>query len=230
MTLAYPRMIAGRGRHEIEIRKSRFICSIARVESDDDARAFVESIRKEFWNASHNCVAWSIGENGRLQRSNDDGEPAGTAGVPMLEVLRKRQLTDTVVVVTRYFGGVMLGAGGLIRAYGSAVSETVQLVGIVERQTLKNVSIRIGHDDAGRFEHSLRGSGFALGDVAYDGAGVTFSLAMDPAIVPGFAAWAADHSSGRGAVVIDGDTFVDVPVQDDGRNRDHTEGRCANDE
>ena len=106
-----PRIIARGGRHEIELRRSRFICSAERVDSEADAQAFVESIRKEFWNASHNCVAWSIGKNGHFQRSSDDGEPVGTAGTPMLEVLRRRGLTDTAVVVTRYFGGIMLGAG-----------------------------------------------------------------------------------------------------------------------
>ncbi len=213
MTGAYPRMIARRGRHEIEVRKSRFVCSVDRVRSEDEARAFVESIRKEFWNASHNCVAWSIGESGRFQRSNDDGEPAGTAGRPMLEVLRRRQVTDTVVVVTRYFGGVMLGAGGLIRAYGHAVTEAIDSVGIVESHTLTSVSVRIGHDDAGGFEHAIRSSGYPLEDVAYDGAGVMFSLTMEPAIVPYFDAWVAQHSGGQGAVVIDGDIFVDVPVR-----------------
>ena len=214
MTVAYPRMIAGPSRHEIEVRKSRFICSVDRAVSEEDGRSFVESVRKEFWNASHNCVAWSIGENGRSQRSNDDGEPAGTAGTPMLEVLRRRHLTDTVVVVTRYFGGVMLGAGGLIRAYGRAVAETIDTIGIVERRPLTAVSIHLGHDDAGRFEHAVRGSGYPLGNVTYDGAGVRFSLTMEPALVAGFGDWAAQYTNGRNAVVVEGETFVEVPVDD----------------
>lgn len=209
-----PRMIAQAGRHEIEVRKSRFICSVTRVACEEEASSFVEMMRKEFWNASHNCVAGSIAEAGRFQRSNDDGEPAGTAGTPMLEVLRRRQLTDTVVVVTRYFGGVMLGVGGLIRAYGRAVTETIDAIGIVERQTLTRISIRIGHDDAGRFEHALRSAGYPLQGVTYDGAGVRFSLTMDPGILSGFDAWVAERSHGRGTVLIDGDAFIEVPVLD----------------
>ncbi len=94
-------MIARGGRHEIEIRKSWFICTANRANTEEEARGYAESIRREFWDASHNCVAWVIGDDGRFQRSNDDGEPAGTAGMPMLEVLRRRTITDTVVVVTR---------------------------------------------------------------------------------------------------------------------------------
>lgn len=214
MTTAHPRMIARSGRHEIEVRRSRFICSVARVTAEEDARSFVEALRKEFWNANHNCVAWSIGVDGRFQRSSDDGEPAGTAGTPMLEVLRRRRLTDTVVVVSRYFGGVRLGAGGLIRAYGRAVTETIDATGIVERRTLTRISVRIGHDDAGRLEHAIRNSGFPLEHVAYDGAGVRFSLTMEPAMVASFDDWVAQHSNGRGAVELDGDMFVDVPVID----------------
>ena len=210
-------MIARTGRHEIEVRKSRFICTVDRVATEEEASAFVAKIRKEFWNASHNCVAWSIGESGRFQRSSDDSEPAGTAGTPMLEVLRRRRLTDTVAVVTRYFGGVMLGAGGLIRAYGRAVTETIDAIGIVERRTLTRISIRTGHDVAGRFEHALRSSGYPLDGVAYDGAGVRFSLTMEPTMVAGFDDWVAQHSNGRGAVKLDGDTFVDVPLLDPDR-------------
>ena len=214
MTVTYPRMIARASRHEIEVRKSRFICSVDRVVSEDEGRLFVELVRKEFWNASHNCVAWSIGENGRSQRSNDDGEPAGTAGTPMLEVLRRRHLTNTAVVVTRFFGGVMLGAGGLVRAYARAVAETIDTTGIIERRPLTAVSIRLGHDRAGKFEHAVRSSGYSLGEVAYDGAGVKFSLTLEPATVAGFDDWVAEHSNGRSVVEVQGDTFVDIPVAD----------------
>ncbi|MGN6485681.1 MAG: IMPACT family protein, partial [Thermomicrobiales bacterium] len=107
------RTIAHDGEHEIEIKRSRFIGSLARVTSEEEARAFIAARRKTHWEANHNCSAWIIGERGQLQRSNDDGEPSGTAGVPMLSVLQRNGLTDVVAVVTRYFGGTLLGAGGL---------------------------------------------------------------------------------------------------------------------
>lgn len=208
-------MIAHGGRHEIEVRKSRFICSADRATSEADARSFVGSIRREFWDASHHCVAWVIGEQGRLQRSNDDREPAGTAGAPMLSVLRRRQLTDTVVVVTRYFGGIKLGAGGLIRAYGQAVAEALDNIGTVERRTLSGVSVRIGHDDAGRFEHAIRSADHALPSVTYDACDVTFTLTMEPADLPEFREWVAQQSNGRASVVIGGSVSVEVPIDVD---------------
>ncbi len=214
MTAAPHRTIAGAGRHQITVRKSRFICSIERAASEGEARSFVEAVRKEFRDAGHNCVAWSIGEHGRFQRSTDDGEPAGTAGTPMLEVLRRRELTDTAVVVTRYFGGVMLGAGGLVRAYGRAVTETIDRTGIVERRPLTALSVYLGHDDAGRFEHAVRVAGLPLGNVAYDGDSVRFSSVMEPGMVAGFHDWVAEQSNGRGVVVDEGPTFVEIPVQD----------------
>ncbi len=107
-----------RGEHEIVIQKSRFIAHFARVETEEEAQDFIQEIKKQHWSATHNCSAYLIGEQDQIQKANDDGEPSGTAGVPMLEVLKKRELKDTVVVVTRYFGGIKLGAGGLIRAYG----------------------------------------------------------------------------------------------------------------
>ena len=110
----FPRLIATSGSHEIVIKKSRFICTLVRTTTEDEARAVIDDCKKRFWDANHNCSAYRVGENGRFQRSNDDGEPAGTAGSPTLAVLNRRDLTDVVAVVTRYFGGTLLGAGGLI--------------------------------------------------------------------------------------------------------------------
>src|SRR5690625_1939288 len=114
--------VKGYGKHEIIIQKSRFIAYFERAETEEEARTFIEEIQKKNWDASHNCFAYIIGPHDGIQKAHDDGEPGGTAGVPMLEVLKKRGLKDTVVVVTRYFGGTKLGAGGLIRASGSAVN------------------------------------------------------------------------------------------------------------
>ena len=114
--------IAGRSSAEIEVRRSRFVCDVERVESEEAAREFIEAIRSGSREARHHCTAFILGSNGAIQRSNDDGEPSGTAGAPMLEVLRGRGVSDVVAVVTRWFGGVLLGTGGLIRAYGDAVS------------------------------------------------------------------------------------------------------------
>lgn len=193
------RTVARKGTIELEIRKSRFICTIARATSDDDARAFIADRKKTHWDANHNCSAYIVGDRGEVQRTSDDGEPSGTAGVPMLNVLQKRELTDTVAVVTRYFGGTKLGAGGLIRAYGQAVSEAVDAVGIVERRELTQLAITAAFDDAGRLENTLRADGREPDDVTY-GAEVTLLLTVSPEEVPEIQAWIAELTSGRATV------------------------------
>ncbi|MFU2205294.1 YigZ family protein [Streptococcus pluranimalium] len=116
---------------EEEIKKSRFICHLKRVTSEEEARDFITAIKKEHYKANHSCSAMIIGENSEVKRSSDDGEPSGTAGVPMLTVLEKQDLTNIVAVVTRYFGGIKLGAGGLIRAYAGSVAQALNEIGLV---------------------------------------------------------------------------------------------------
>ncbi|MEH6937396.1 YigZ family protein [Bacillus sp. JJ664] len=154
--------VRGFGSHEIEIEKSRFICYINEVKSEQDAQQFILEIKKKHHDANHNCSAYLIGEKDEIQKASDDGEPSGTAGVPMLEVLKKRGLKDTVVVVTRYFGGKKLGAGGLIRAYGQSVSEGLNEVGIVERTLVKVINVRVSYKLIGKVEHALRNSNYHL--------------------------------------------------------------------
>ena len=119
--------VANEFRHEYIIEESRFITTICPCSTETDAQAFINRINKEFWDAQHNCTAYALGPKQEQQRSSDNGEPSGTAGKPMLEVLKKTGITNVAVVVTRYFGGIKLGAGGLIRAYSHSVSETLQL-------------------------------------------------------------------------------------------------------
>jgi uncharacterized YigZ family protein len=205
------RMIAATGSHELVVKKSRFICTVGRASSEEEARAFVAERKKQYWDASHNCSAWVIGERGELQRSNDDGEPSGTAGAPMLNVLNQRELTDTVAVVTRYFGGTLLGAGGLIRAYGQAVSDAIDRVGIVERRPLTVVAVEASHDEAGRLNNALRASPYPVADIVYD-ATVTFTLHLEEDAVEPFAAWLAETTSGRCTDEAVGIEYVEVPV------------------
>lgn len=203
------RMIARDGQHEIEIRKSRFICSLFRVTSEEEARERIDEMRKQYWDANHNCTAWAIGAGLRLQRSSDDGEPSGTAGVPMLEVLRRREITDTLAVVTRYFGGVMLGAGGLIRAYGGSVSGAIDEIGVVERKPLAIQTLVASYDDAGRIENAIRASDYPLTDVAYT-TDVTFELVMEPEQVEPFHHWIGELTNGAIIPADAGERFVEV--------------------
>ena len=154
------RTIKEDGQVQEEIKKSRFICHAKRVYSEEEARAFITAIKKEHYKATHNCSAFIIGERSEIKRTSDDGEPSGTAGVPMLGVLENHNLTNVCVVVTRYFGGIKLGAGGLIRAYAGSVALAVKEIGIVEIKEQAGILIQMSYaqyQEYGNFlkEHNL---------------------------------------------------------------------------
>ncbi len=154
-------------RHEIVIEKSRFICTLKKVHDEAEAQEFVKAMKKEFWDATHNCSAYIIDD--LQQRSNDDGEPSGTAGLPMLEVLRKNRLTNTAAVVTRYFGGIKLGAGGLVRAYTNSVAEAVRASGIAEKVLMSNFSFVYDLNSVGKILNVLYQQNiFQVADVEYN--------------------------------------------------------------
>ncbi|RIL51369.1 YigZ family protein [Mammaliicoccus fleurettii] len=163
------RLITIKSAHETEIviNKSRFIASIYPAETEEEAKAFIQSKKKEHHDATHNCSSYIIGPTMLIQKANDDGEPSGTAGVPMLEVLKKQQLHNVVVVVTRYFGGIKLGAGGLIRAYGSAVSQVIKEIGRIILLDAIPFEITLDYDQTGRFEHELQQTDYQLVDTSY---------------------------------------------------------------
>jgi len=161
-------VIARNGSAEVEAKRSRFLCTLERVESEAEARAVVERLRKQHWDARHHCSAFVLGPDAAIERSSDDGEPSGTAGAPMLEVLRGRGVSDVVAVVTRWFGGTLLGAGGLVRAYGDAVRAALDEVGLLERRLLRVFTIAVPHADAGRLESDLRSRGITVLGTTYD--------------------------------------------------------------
>ena len=139
------RTIKEDGQVQEEIKKSRFICHAKRVYSEEEARDFITAIKKEHYKATHNCSAFIIGERSEIKRTSDDGEPSGTAGVPMLGVLENHNLTNVCVVVTRYFGGIKLGAGGLIRAYAGSVALAVKEIGIIEIKEQAGIAIQMSY-------------------------------------------------------------------------------------
>jgi uncharacterized protein, YigZ family len=141
--------------HEIIIEKSRFLCTLKKVDNEIEAQTHIKALKKQYWDATHNCSAYIIGENMEYQKSSDDGEPSGTAGIPMLEILRKKGLHNVLAIVTRYFGGIKLGAGGLIRAYGKSVSETIQQAGIAQKELLTLAAFSEPPQDAGKILNLL---------------------------------------------------------------------------
>ncbi len=167
MTVVSYRTVAADAETEIEVKRSRFLTRIRRVESEADARMVIEGCRREFWDARHHCSAYVIGPAADLIRSNDDGEPSGTAGAPMLQTVAGRGLSDVVAVVTRYFGGTLLGAGGLVRAYSEAVAQGLDQAGTVRRTKRQLVDIRLEPAVVGKVENLLRVRGFVILGASY---------------------------------------------------------------
>lgn len=143
------------GTGEIVEKKSRFIATVAPVKSEEEAQSFIEHIRKQYWDARHSCTAFTIGSRHQLTRCSDDGEPAGTAGRPMLDVLLGENIHDTCAVVTRYFGGTLLGTGGLVRAYSGALREALNHAVILEKQKGVRLEIRSDYADLGRIQYLI---------------------------------------------------------------------------
>lgn len=166
MTTEYKTVYEG-GEGEIVEKKSRFIAAVKPVSAEDDALAFIESVKKKHWNATHNCFAYVIGERSELARCSDDGEPNGTAGKPMLDVLQGEELRNTAVVVTRYFGGTLLGTGGLVRAYSQAVKAGLASSVIITK--IRGVKLRIGIDytGLGKIQYILGQKGLRILDSEY---------------------------------------------------------------
>ncbi len=207
-------------RHELEIKRSRFITVLRRADSEEAARDLVAGLRREFHDARHHCSAFILGPDRNIQRSSDDGEPSGTAGVPMLEALSKREtapgvadLSDVSAVVVRYFGGILLGAGGLVRAYSESVSSVLSLVPLVRRSRLRICSAEVPHAAAGRLENDLRAAGFVMAETSYAAHHTVLRVAV-PDNVRAIAD-AADRlqslTAGATALSPGGTEWVDVP-------------------
>ena len=152
---------------EIVIKRSRFIGHAAPVETEEEALRYIEEIRKKHAQATHNCYAYLVGERDQYQKQSDDGEPSGTAGKPILEVLKKQKLKNVAVVVTRYFGGIMLGAGGLVGAYTDAAVAGIQAAGPIVRKLHQEVHIEADYTWHGKIEHELRVSGILIKETQF---------------------------------------------------------------
>ncbi|MFP7479038.1 YigZ family protein [Terribacillus saccharophilus] len=199
------------GSHEIVIQKSRFIGHVKRVETEEEAIAFVQKIKKEHKDATHNCSAYMIGEHDLIQKASDDREPSGTAGVPILEVLKKKGLKDTAVVVTRYFGGIKLGAGGLIRAYSGSAAQSIDEIGVVKRQLMQLAEIHIDYTLLGKVENELRQSAYTLRTIDYADR-VVLHVAMQSGQEEEFQAFVTDMTSAQAEITFGGQEYIEEDV------------------
>ncbi|KHL05245.1 Xaa-Pro dipeptidase [Sinomonas humi] len=211
--------VDGEHRHELEIKRSRFITVLRRAETEEEARSLVAELRREFHDARHHCSAFVLGPERMAQRSNDDGEPSGTAGVPMLEALLKgsavdgeADLSDVAAVVVRYFGGILLGAGGLVRAYSESVSRALARAPLVRRERLRLMSVEAPHGSAGRLENDLRSFGVSVLGTDYGPTAATLRLAVEDTERAGadFKERLATLTGGSCAAVELGTSWVDL--------------------
>ncbi|AKK11432.1 YigZ family protein [Corynebacterium uterequi] len=196
--------------HELDIKRSRFITSLRRVRGEDDARAFINEVKARYPDARHNCSAYvvHVDDANPIERSSDDGEPSGTAGRPMLEQLKGSGMRDIAAVVTRYFGGIKLGAGGLVHAYSEAVGLTLESVPQRTRSLRELYLVEASHADAGRLEAELRARGVAVTDADY-GASVTLTVAVAPGSRDGLADMLAALTRGQAEPVEAGTAWVE---------------------
>ncbi|MYU23085.1 YigZ family protein [Streptomyces sp. SID8352] len=203
------RTVARAGVHETEINRSRFLCALAPAATEEEAQAFIAGVRREHAAATHNCWAYVIGADASVQRASDDGEPGGTAGVPMLQMLLRRDMRYVVAVVTRYYGGVKLGAGGLIRAYGGAVGEALDDLGTLTRRRFRLATVTVDHQRAGKLQNDLRATGRTVRNVRY-AEDVTLEIGLPDADVDAFRGWLADATAGTATFEPGGEAYGDA--------------------
>lgn len=192
------------GSQEIVIKKSRFIGHAKPVSSEEEAVSFIEAVKKEHWNATHNCSAYVVGDRDQHQKALDDGEPSGTAGKPILEVIKHRGLKNVAVVVTRYFGGIMLGAGGLVRAYTDGAVAGIDAAEPIVNALHREVYVDVDYAWYGKIENELRGQGYLVGNVAFTDR-VRVLCLPEAGDADRFRAWITDVTQGQ-AVLAEGET------------------------
>lgn len=204
--------VAGYGEDMIVIERSRFIGYAQRVTTEEEATAFIAMIKKKHWDATHNCSAFVIGENDQIQRSSDDGEPSGTAGKPILECIKKNGVKDTVVVVTRYFGGIKLGAGGLVRAYTAGTVTALKAAKIVVHTLHQKISVNVDYHWWGKVENELRLTDQRVIGTDYTDR-VTAHVSIPDGLQDDFIAGMVDLTNGQAKIERGDKEYVEVPVE-----------------
>ena len=200
MLSQYKTVYAG-GEAEIIEKKSRFIATVKPVKSEEEAIAFIEGLKKKYWNATHNCSAYVIGEHFQVQRCSDDGEPSGTAGKPMLDVLLGEELHDTAVVVTRYFGGTLLGTGGLVRAYQASTKAGLEASTVITKMHGSRVSVETDYTGLGKIQYILGQRGLTVLNSEYTDK-VTLEVLLPEAEVKAVMAEITEGTNGQAVMEV----------------------------
>lgn len=187
------------GNAEIVIKKSRFIGHARPVATEEEAVQFIEELKKKYWDATHNCSAYVVGERDQHQKALDDGEPSGTAGKPILEVIKNRGLKNVAVVVTRYYGGIMLGAGGLVRAYTEGAVAGIDAAEPIVHVLHREIVVDVDYTWYGKLENELRGRGHRIGEVSFTDR-VRVPCFPEAGDAEQFQAWIADITQGQALI------------------------------
>ena len=184
---------------EIIEKKSRFIATVRPVKDEDEARAFIDEMKKKYWNATHNVFAYQIGDRNEIQRCSDDGGPQGTAGKPVLDVLSGEDIKNTAIVVTRYFGGTLLGTGGLVRAYGKSAKEGILSAGVAEMVLYRKFSIVTDYPTSGKIQYEILQDGHIIHDTIYT-ENVEFIVLTEADFADSFNSKMIDVSNGKAQI------------------------------
>ncbi len=197
---------------ETEEKKSRFIASVKPVKTEDEALEFINELKSKYWDASHNVYSYHIGGKNIVQRFSDAGEPSGTAGLPILEVIKRMEVQDLVVVVTRYFGGTLLGAAGLIRAYSKSASLGIEAAVVVKRLQCRTISLIVEYTMFGKLQNFIASNGYVVKDVVY-GQDVEIQVHIPVEQVENFIGQVIELSNDRIVTEVQGETYITVDNQ-----------------
>ncbi len=203
--------VMGEGQAEIVEKRSRFIANVRPIVSENDAIDYIEKIKKKYWDARHNCYAYQLGEKNGIQRYSDDGEPGGTAGMPILDVLRGRDIKDTIVVVTRYFGGTLLGTGGLVRAYSSAARAGIEAAGLTQRVLHSLIDITVDYTLSGKVQYEIMSKGCIVKDTVYTDK-VKFTIQAEKPFAQEFINNIVDVTGGKALIEKGNDVYLNKKI------------------
>lgn len=204
--------IAGNGEAEINEKKSRFIASVFPVQTQEEADEILTKIRKKYWDATHNCYAYQIGERNEIQRCSDDGEPQGTAGKPILDVLKGQDIKNTLIIVTRYFGGTLLGTGGLVRAYGKGAKAGIEAAGLIEKMKVCLFTLEMTYPLSGKVQYLLNDQQYIIRQVDYTEV-VRFVVEVEAGCEETFVEWMINETNAEISLEKGEYVFIERPVK-----------------
>ena len=197
-----------------EEKKSRFIAAVYSISSEEEALSYIEAARKKYWDARHNCYAFVIGDNNEIMRFSDDGEPSGTAGKPILEVITGKGIHNSLIIVTRYFGGTLLGTGGLVRAYQKSSLDALDNSLIAVRTKGSRITVRTDYNSAGKLQYAAQKNGWLLENIIYE-ADVSLIIAAPENMCERVVKEITELTSGRARIDEEKNIDIEEPVQPD---------------